>query len=74
MGDDTATGKHQSCSMVLGLNSALKEHPGDFGKQQFPLWQLRLCSQHHGERRQAPVNGVNSGRIWRTLEAIVWTF
>ena len=44
-----ATGKVQSSSLVLGLNSALKEHFGDFGKQQFPLWHLRLCSQLRSE-------------------------
>ena len=69
-----ATSKLQRPSLVYGLNSALKEHPGDFGKQQFTLWQLRLCSQHHGEGRQAPVNGVDSGRLWRTLEAGERTF
>ena len=69
-----ATGKLQSSSLVQGLNSALKEQPGDFGKQQLMLWQLRLCSQHHGEGRQASVNGVDSGRLWQTLQAGERTF
>ena len=74
MRDSMATGKVQRSSLVRGLNSALKEHPSDFGKQQFTLWKLRLSSQHHGEGRQAPVNGVDSGGLWRTLEAGEWTF
>src|SRR6202046_5869130 len=53
-----ATGKLQSSSLVQGLNSALKEQPGHFGKQQLTLWQLRLCSQHHGEEGQGADNGV----------------
>src|SRR5580658_10427422 len=69
-----ATGKLQSSSLVLGLNLALKENLGDFGKQQFTLWQLPLCSKHHGEGRQAPVNDVDSGTLLRTLTAGERTF
>src|ERR1700734_979840 len=69
-----ATGKLQSSSLVQGLNSALKEQLGDFSKQQLTLWQLRHCSQHHGEGRQASVNGVDSGRLWQTLQAGERTF
>jgi hypothetical protein len=66
-----ATGKRP---LLLRLNSALKEHLGNIAKQQFTLWQPRLCLQGDGEARQASINGVDFARLWRTSEAGEGTF
>ena len=61
-----ATGK---LPLLLRANSALKEHLGNIAKQQFALWQPRLCPQGDGEAQQASLNGVDFARLWRTSEA-----
>ena len=66
-----ATGK---CPLLLRVNSARKEHLGNIAKQQFDLWQPRICLQGDGEARQASLNGVDFARLWRTLEAGEGTF
>ena len=55
--------------LLLTVNTARKEQLGNIAKQQFALWQQRLCPQGDGEAQQASFNGVNLARLWRTSEA-----
>jgi hypothetical protein len=74
MGVAMATSKLTITSLLLGVHSALKEHPANIGKEQFALWQLALFPQGDGEARPASVNGVDFTRLWQTLEGREWTF
>src|SRR6202046_4365480 len=56
-----ATGK---LPLLLRANSALKEHLGNIAKQQFALWQPRLCPQGDGEAQHASLKRC---RLRKTL-------
>jgi hypothetical protein len=66
-----ATGK---LPLLVGLNSARKEHLGNIAKQQFALQQQRTFPQDNDKARRPSLKGVDIARLWRTLEAGEQTF